>query len=139
MDEEAGERREREEEERGGSHNILIEKKEEEVLDFIDSMVYRTIRQKKCLSATIGYLKSGRFSTMGRKSRRINSNSADEQQMSDGESDVQSTLAGPESIKTNVKDLDFADRRELQRQKASEKRRSKMKCFLCGKSGHVRR
>ena len=36
-------------------------------------------------------------------------------------------------------DLDFAQRREAQRKAAAEKRRAKMKCHLCGESGHVRR
>jgi Tat protein secretion system quality control protein TatD with DNase activity len=35
--------------------------------------------------------------------------------------------------------LNFAQRRELHRQQAAEKRRSKQKCYLCGKAGHVRR
>ena len=37
------------------------------------------------------------------------------------------------------KDLDFAQRRELQRKQAAEKRRSKMKCHICGQAGHARR
>jgi len=36
-------------------------------------------------------------------------------------------------------DLSFADRRELQRKAAAEKRRQKMKCYICGKTGHVRK
>ena len=36
-------------------------------------------------------------------------------------------------------DQDFAQRREAQRKAAAEKRRAKMKCHLCGESGHVRR
>ena len=36
-------------------------------------------------------------------------------------------------------DLDFAERRELQRKIAAEKRKSKMKCHICGGFGHVRR
>jgi len=39
----------------------------------------------------------------------------------------------------NESDLGFADRRELQRKAAADKRRRKMKCHLCGKAGHVRR
>ena len=35
--------------------------------------------------------------------------------------------------------MDFAQRREAQRKAAVEKRRAKMKCHLCGESGHVRR
>jgi hypothetical protein len=38
-----------------------------------------------------------------------------------------------------MKGLDFATRRELQRKEAAEKRRQKMKCYLCGQAGHVRR
>ena len=41
--------------------------------------------------------------------------------------------------KTNTKNMDFAQRRALQRQQAAEKRRSKQKCYLCGRAGHVRR
>jgi len=40
---------------------------------------------------------------------------------------------------TSMKDLDFAQRRELQRKAASEKRRTKQRCHLCGEAGHVRR
>lgn len=44
------------------------------------------------------------------------------------------------SSKNNNKcDISFAERRELQRKAAAEKRRKKMKCYLCGKTGHVRR
>ena len=39
----------------------------------------------------------------------------------------------------SFKDLDFAQRRALQRQQAAEKRRSKQKCYLCGRPGHVRK
>ena len=35
--------------------------------------------------------------------------------------------------------MDFAQRREFQRKQAAEKRRSKMKCHICGKTGHIRR
>jgi Tat protein secretion system quality control protein TatD with DNase activity len=40
---------------------------------------------------------------------------------------------------TSTSALDFAQRRELQRRAAQEKRRAKMKCYLCGSAGHVRR
>ena len=40
---------------------------------------------------------------------------------------------------SNVKDMDFRQRQELQRQQAADKRRAKQKCYLCGKAGHVRR
>ena len=40
---------------------------------------------------------------------------------------------------SGTKDLDFAERRELQRKQAAEKRRSKMKCYICGQAGHARR
>lgn len=36
-------------------------------------------------------------------------------------------------------DLTFAQKRDLQRKAAAEKRRQKMKCHLCGKRGHLRR
>lgn len=40
---------------------------------------------------------------------------------------------------TATKDLDFAARREVQRKAAAEKRRSKLRCHVCGETGHVRR
>ncbi|KAG7369624.1 zinc knuckle domain containing protein [Nitzschia inconspicua] len=43
------------------------------------------------------------------------------------------------SSNVDYKSLDFAQRRELQRKQAHDKRRNKMKCFLCGQTGHVRR
>ena len=45
--------------------------------------------------------------------------------------DASTKNAGPE--------LDFKQRREMQRKAAAEKRRAKQKCYLCGKAGHVRR
>lgn len=38
-----------------------------------------------------------------------------------------------------LKDLSFAERREMQRKEAAEKRKAKQRCFLCGRQGHVRR
>jgi len=35
--------------------------------------------------------------------------------------------------------LSFTERRELQRKTAADKRRQKMKCHLCGKTGHIRK
>lgn len=43
------------------------------------------------------------------------------------------------SSKKEDGDLDFAQRRELQRKVAAEKRLAKRKCHVCGKFGHVRR
>lgn len=40
---------------------------------------------------------------------------------------------------TTLKNLDFGQRRELLRKAASEKRRAKQKCRICGQTGHVRR
>ena len=77
---------------------------------------------------------------MGRKDRRSRANSlhsGDED--SDKEEQDASTPESPSLAKVNLKDLDFAQRRELQRKQEAEKRRSKMKCYLCGKTGHVRR
>lgn len=47
--------------------------------------------------------------------------------------------SGEEFKVKNRKELDFAQRRELQRKQEADKRRSKMKCYLCGKVGHLRR
>ena len=91
---------------------------------------------------------------MGRKSRGQNSRgkrrgSGKEEEDSDFEVDdnhdgnfddpqqQQQTSKNPPSSKD--KHLDFAQRRELQRKEAAEKRRSKMKCYLCNQTGHVRR
>jgi Tat protein secretion system quality control protein TatD with DNase activity len=46
---------------------------------------------------------------------------------------------GSAEPKVNLKDLDFKDRREVQRKAAADKRRGKQHCHLCGEVGHVRR
>lgn len=67
-----------------------------------------------------------------RKGRRRGDDSSSEDDNDDQQADL--------STSPNKKgDLDFKQRRELQRKEAAEKRRSKMKCHLCGKAGHVRR
>mmetsp|Transcript_17836 Transcript_17836/g.51060 ORF Transcript_17836/g.51060 Transcript_17836/m.51060 type:complete len:488 (+) Transcript_17836:51-1514(+) len=69
----------------------------------------------------------------GGSSRRrhgAESSSDDEKQPSEHTNDVSSAKAG---------DRDFAQRREAQRRAAADKRRARMKCHLCGESGHVRR
>ena len=63
----------------------------------------------------------------GRKKKGDDSSSEDE------------TRTTKEEPAVNWKDLDFATRRELQRKEAADKRRAKLKCHICGKSGHVRR
>lgn len=40
---------------------------------------------------------------------------------------------------TSTKALTFSEKRDMQRRTAEEKRRTKMKCHLCGQTGHVRR
>ena len=50
-----------------------------------------------------------------------------------------SSSAATSSASPYSRDLDFAERREVQRRAAAEKRRAKMKCYLCGQAGHVRR
>lgn len=57
------------------------------------------------------------------------------------EDDEPQNHAGNSTTRTTggTDNLDFAQRREAQRKAAAEKRRAKMKCHLCGKSGHVRR
>ena len=44
-----------------------------------------------------------------------------------------------EQNKINPKDMDFSQRREIHRKDAAEKRRSRMKCNLCGRPGHLRK
>ena len=41
--------------------------------------------------------------------------------------------------KESKKNLDFSQRRELRKKAAGDKRRSKMKCHICGGKGHVKR
>lgn len=41
--------------------------------------------------------------------------------------------------KASHKGMSFTEKRDHQRQAAADKRRSKMKCHLCGQAGHVRR
>lgn len=87
---------------------------------------------------------------MGRKGRRNRSSSyseddddQDDESENEQESIPHDTHTTDEGRSDNkggkLKDLEFAQRREIQRQQAAEKRRSKQKCYLCGKSGHVRR
>jgi len=68
---------------------------------------------------------------MGRKSRRSGSGKQDDEGPIDTD--------GTNVKETKFKDLDFAQRREIQRQQASAKRKSKQKCYTCGKTGHVQR
>lgn len=77
---------------------------------------------------------------MGKKNRK-GSRRGDEEEGGDEHDEVLSSSPLKSSTKesNNKKSMDFAERRELQRQQAQEKRRSKMKCYLCGKAGHVRR
>jgi Tat protein secretion system quality control protein TatD with DNase activity len=72
---------------------------------------------------------------MGRKTRRNRANSLDD----DSEDEQEVSNSQETQTEVNLKDLDFAQRRELQRKLEAEKRRSKMKCYICGKAGHVRR
>lgn len=58
---------------------------------------------------------------------------------SDSDSDEGGNKHKAKSNMSNYKDLDFRQRRELQRKAAAEKRLFKMKCHLCGQAGHVRR
>jgi Tat protein secretion system quality control protein TatD with DNase activity len=76
---------------------------------------------------------------MGRKVRRSQANSMHSTDEDSDEGQGESIPESPSEAKINLKDLDFAQRRELQRKQEAEKRRSKMKCYLCGKTGHVRR
>jgi Tat protein secretion system quality control protein TatD with DNase activity len=76
------------------------------------------------------------LSTMGknRKGRRRGDSDSEE-----GEDQQQADSALSSSPSSKNKNLDFKQRRELQRKEAADKRRSKQKCHLCGKAGHVRR
>ena len=67
----------------------------------------------------------------------IDDNNTNNHQASSDDDGHDSSQEGGGGAKWN--DLNFAQRRELQRQQAAEKRRSKQKCYLCGKAGHVRR
>jgi Tat protein secretion system quality control protein TatD with DNase activity len=68
---------------------------------------------------------------MGKKNRR------NKQHHSDDEEEEESIKK--EADKTNYKDLTFEERREQKRHQAAEKRLAKQKCYVCGKTGHVRR
>ena len=92
---------------------------------------------------------------MGRKHNKRNKQRRDDDSFSEdedvdgnGESSNKDTTTTTTTTTTkkkqdgavvNMKELDFVERRELQRKQAAEKRRTKMKCYLCGKVGHVRR
>lgn len=78
----------------------------------------------------------------GRKGRRQASREEDSNSGESGSGDEDpstTTTTTNAATKTPIKDLDFAQRRALQRQQAAAKRRSKQKCYLCGRAGHVRR
>ena len=47
--------------------------------------------------------------------------------------------SAPASPKKDRKKLSFKEREALRRQASDAKRRAKMQCRLCGRSGHVRR
>ena len=70
----------------------------------------------------------------GRKGRR----QREAEENSEPEVDDQ-TAAAEKNASPFFKDMEFTQRRALQRQQAAEKRRSKQKCYLCGRAGHVRR
>ena len=73
---------------------------------------------------------------MGRKSRRAQRHhEVDEEDWNENVSRTTTTT----TAKAHNKNLDFAQRRELQRKQAAEKRKQKQKCYLCGQTGHVRR
>eukprot|EP00565_Helicotheca_tamesis_P008767 CAMPEP_0185734952 /NCGR_PEP_ID=MMETSP1171-20130828/23992_1 /TAXON_ID=374046 /ORGANISM="Helicotheca tamensis, Strain CCMP826" /LENGTH=95 /DNA_ID=CAMNT_0028405103 /DNA_START=34 /DNA_END=318 /DNA_ORIENTATION=- len=79
---------------------------------------------------------------MGRKSRRGKHNSKnhdDTTTTTESDDDESSPPPPTTTTKTNFKELDYAQRQELKRQQAAAKRKSKQRCFLCGKTGHVRR
>jgi Zinc knuckle len=61
----------------------------------------------------------------------------DGEMMSEADTSISSSATSSKIL--DFKNMDFAQRRELQRQQTQEKRRAKMKCYLCGNAGHVRR
>lgn len=73
-----------------------------------------------------------------KKASRRRQEEEDDEENGDSREDPSSSKNLASSPVSN-KSLDFAQRRALQRQAAAEKRRSKMKCHLCGQAGHVRR
>jgi hypothetical protein len=74
---------------------------------------------------------------MGKKHRRHRSQ--DDNEESNGDHHEESPLSSSNSSPPKDLNLGFAEKRELQRHAAAEKRRQKQKCYLCGKAGHVRR
>lgn len=84
---------------------------------------------------------------MGRKQRRSRPNDdADDLHDNKDERDCQDDVIGSpgtvvdtSATSASFNDMDFTQRRELQRKQSADKRRTKMKCYLCGKAGHVRR
>eukprot|EP00977_Amphora_coffeiformis_P013754 scaffold3667_cov180-Amphora_coffeaeformis.AAC.15 len=102
----------------------------------------RHSRQSTLPSSTIRCCKrssNGRMAK-GRKGRRKTTGSDEEREVSEARQpgEAGSVTIGNNS-KPSIKDMDFAQRRALQRQQAAEKRRSKQKCYLCVRAGHVRR
>jgi hypothetical protein len=71
----------------------------------------------------------------GRRESNHESNDDDDDEQEESPS-LPSSSSSPPKNKDN---LGFAEKRELQRHAAAEKRRQKQKCYLCGKNGHVRR
>lgn len=73
--------------------------------------------------------------TKGKKGGKGRRHGDDEDDHDEEEATTQTTTPANSS---NSK-MSFAERRQFQRQQAADKRRSKMKCHLCGHEGHVRR
>jgi len=71
---------------------------------------------------------------MAKGKRRVSRRRGD-----DSSSDDEVKAEASEPLKKGGQPENFRERRELQRKQAAEKRRSKQRCFTCGKTGHVQR
>ena len=73
---------------------------------------------------------------MAKTKRRPRGDASASSSSDDNENDK---LVSQQETPNSKATIDFKARRELQRNEAAEKRRSKQRCYLCGQVGHVRR
>lgn len=75
---------------------------------------------------------------MGKKRRNRKNSKGDDEEDDEQDDDAEEGKGG-DSKQSFTELKTFTEKREFQRQQAAEKRKSKQRCYLCGKLGHVRR
>lgn len=74
-----------------------------------------------------------------RKHRRRRGDESSDEEPSDEKLMALSSPSNKPNNNKEIEKLDFAARRQKQRQKAAADRKAKQRCYLCGETGHVRR